>query len=135
MGREVVLVGMPVARFFLGADSEAVAAMVDDGRLMWVWDFSATGSRRRDLRFWVPELRALPDGRPHADPREGIGKAIGRTPDGRQRSAEMEVRWSMSAQLVRSLVDLRDLDGPIQGHTRFLTRQSMEAFLLARLVR
>jgi hypothetical protein len=87
------------------------------------------------LRFWAAELRALPEGRSNAEPRSVIGRVIGPTPNDRQRSALIEVRWSLSPQHIARLVAEKELDGPIAGHTRHLTRTSMEAFLLKRLVR
>ncbi len=133
---EVTLVTIDVARAVLGCDTETVSSQVDAGQLIWVWDFAAPGANhRRELRFWSSELRGLPQGRQHADPADVIGRVIGPTPNGRQRSALMEVRWSLSPQHIRTLCDAGELEGPIAGHTRHLSRQSMEAFLLKRLVR
>ncbi|MBN9691328.1 MAG: hypothetical protein J0M24_13915 [Verrucomicrobia bacterium] len=133
---EVTLVTVDVARAVLGCDSESVSARVDCGQLIWVWDVAAPGANhRRELRFWTAELRSLPEGRQTADPQKVISQVIGNTPEGRQRSALLEVRFSMSPQHVRTLCDAGELDGPIAGHTRYISRASLEGFLLRRLVR
>jgi hypothetical protein len=136
VGFEVTLVPMAVARFVLGCETEAVVERVESGRLLWVWDFAAPGSRyRRDLRFLATELRSLPEGLPPATPGDVIRRVIGPTPNGFQRSALIEVRWTISPQHVRNLCDAGLLNGPIEGRGRRLSGRSMEAFLLQRLVR
>lgn len=127
----VALVSVDSAKAVLGVDAESVVAMVEEGKIRWVWDFSAPGSTRRELRFWVAEL----SGGTKPQPMEQvIAAVIGATPGGRQRAAIIEVRWAISAQLIMALVRTGCWAEDRVGHTRYLRRASLETFLQSRLI-
>jgi len=51
------LVDVNFVRLVRRVDAEAVAAMVDCGKIIWAWDISIRGrSRTRVWRFWLNEI-------------------------------------------------------------------------------
>lgn len=133
VSQTVALVTVDVARAVLGVDAETVVARVEEGQIRWVWDLATPGAARRELRFWVAELEQGAGFAPQPV-EQAIAAVIGATPGGRQRSAVLEVRWSISAQLIMELVRKQCWQEDRVGHTRFLRRASLENFLRSRLI-
>lgn len=135
---EVTLVSLETARAMLGLDSESVVALVDCGRLRWVWDFATPGSDwRREMRFWTTEvLRVAGDMDASAVPEDHVVSCvIGPTPNGRQRAAAIAVRWCLSLQSIMRLVRAQCLSEDRVYKTRYLRRTGLEEFLESRLIR
>ena len=61
MGRAVELVGIQVAQDFLGMDSERISEMIEEGKLIWVWDFA---SKSACSRRWRRSSRPVTEGVP-----------------------------------------------------------------------
>jgi hypothetical protein len=137
--RQTLLVTIDAVRAVRGLDAEGVWAEVDQGRLRWVWDISTRPHGRdtrtlsvRELRFWVAELIAPELCQPLA-PEQAFALILGK---GRQQWRAGEVMQGLlcSRSFVKRLIDAGELSGPIAGHTRWITRSSLAAFLRRRLI-
>jgi len=129
----VSLVTVDVARAARGVDAESVVALLESGTIRWAWDFAAPGaSCRREVRIWVRDL--VGSAGPDETQESVIAQVIGATPGGRQRAAVIETRWSISAQHIQTLVAAGLWQEDRVGHTRYLRRQSLAAFLADRLI-
>jgi hypothetical protein len=126
-----VLVDVQTVRAARCVDAESVFALVDDGKLKWVFDFSSelakTYSRfdKRELRFWTDEVTA-PDATAHKTIAQVIGLILG----GKQNfhSGEIEQEWVISHQTIMRL----RLAGEISGGKGSITRASLVGFLSRR---
>lgn len=130
----VSLVTVETVRAVRGVDAESVVASIEEGRIRWAWDFAAPGSAtRREVRIWADEI-ADPEAVAKRSLAEVIAAVIGATPGGRQRAAVLETRWTISAQHIQALVRAGVWQEDRIGHTRYLRRQTLEAFLQERLI-
>jgi hypothetical protein len=144
VANNVALVGIEGARNVLGLDAESISALIQDGELLWVWDFalSPVAAARRELRFWRLDLIAA------ASRRQGKAEVIG-TRDlllpvvldtilpptkAAFNSWELQALLTISGQQLQRLCDVKHLSGEVRGHTRWITRSSLVAFLSKRLV-
>lgn len=134
LGAEVTLVGVDVVRAVKGGmDTESVTALLDAGEFRWVWDVSRAGTHRRELRFLAAEILRQS---PPRDESSAIVAALGgmeRRP--RFRCAEVEQRWLLSAQTVLRLGRAEEFRTTMEGRTKWISRDSLVAFLQRRLIR
>jgi len=143
VAQTVALLDVNGARTVLGVDAESVAAMVDDGRLLWVWDFalSPSASARRELRFWKLDLlAAAAAARDEAAPigtRDLLLPTVIDTllpvTKGAFNSWELQSLFTVSGQQIQRLCAGRHLVGEVRKHTLLITRSSLVAFLTKRL--
>lgn len=133
VGTEVTLVGVETVRAVRGGvDAESISAMVDLGEIRWVWDVCTRGSRR-ELRFLAAEIVG---GRTIETEDEAIQCVLGGTTQrARWRAAQVEQMWVVSAQTILRLGRIGLLSVSIEGRTKWVTRESLVAFLRSRLVR
>lgn len=129
-----VLVGIDLAMQQLACDADTVCEMVDDGRVLWVWDVSARPGRARLLRFWFGELLA-PALQRSLRVEEVLAAVIGHETERRLRTRTVAEILGLRRQSVSDLVAGGCLRGPIEGHTQWILRESLEEFLRERLVR
>ncbi len=128
ISQRTVLVGVETVRAKFGCDAESVFAMVDNGKLRWVFDVSLDQGVR-ELRFWAGEIVA-PDLQKGATLDHvircilGTGAAI--------RRGEIERQWVCSAQHVGRLIRAGELT---LASLSQISRTSLEAFLKRRLQR
>jgi hypothetical protein len=129
----VTLVGVETVRAVRGGmDAESISAMVDLGELRWVWDVSTRGARR-ELRFLSAEIVG---GQSVAGEDEAIRMVLGGTTQrSRFRAAQVEQMWVVSAQTILRLGRCGLLTVSMEGRTKWVTRESLVAFLRSRLVR
>lgn len=130
----VALVTVETVRAVRGVDAESVVACIEEGKIRWAWDVAAPGSAsRREIRIWADEI-ADPAAVAGMSLASVISAVIGSTPGGRQRAAVIETRWTISAQHIAALVRAGVWQEDRIGHTRYLRRQTLEAFLQERLI-
>jgi hypothetical protein len=124
-GRSVFL-GMETVRAKFGCDAEKVLAMVEKGKLRWVFDISVDGTAR-NLRFWTGEIVA-PQIAARQTEQQVIAAILGYS--AAIRRGQIERQWICSAQHVMRLVRAGELSlaGP-----KHITRTSLAAFLKRRL--
>jgi hypothetical protein len=145
---QVGLATMEWVRRQTGRDAETITTWVDSGRLLWVFDVAAvvgsaagarTGNREvRELRFWPAEVGALRDGKALKRVQglavaEALAQIVG-TQKERLRSAEVSQLLLVSYPQVWRLSRSGELLGAISGHTRWIWRASLIAFLQKRWV-
>lgn len=139
LNQRTTLVTVDTARAVLGVDAESVAAMVDDGRLPAVWDIALPGAHRRELRIWAGSLEesfkiqdsSFKPGSPLETENLKLETLIGTSRE-TLRGAEVERLLCCSAQHVQALHKAGEIAGTVVGHTRHITRASLEAFLARR---
>lgn len=134
VGTDVSLVGVETVRAIRGGlDAESVAALIDCGEIRWVFDVARPGRRRRELRFLAEEIVK---GRRPGTEEEAIRCAMGSTERrARFRGAQVEQMWLISAQTVLRLCAAGELAAVMEGRVRWISRESLVAFLRRRLVR
>lgn len=131
---EVTLVDIQTIRALRGLDAESVAALIDAGRIRWVWDFSLPGAVRRELRFLAAEAMGAAS-TVTASRADAIDMAIGVPPSRtRVRAAELEQRWVVSNQTILRLGRIGEITVEIAGHTKWVMRESLVKFLGRRWV-
>lgn len=141
----VALVSIDTARGVLGIDAESISALVDNGELLWVWNFalSPRASSRRELRFWRLDVitaqgrLANKNATPVTNVRgltlpTVIDTILPRT-KASFHAAELQQLFTISAQALHRFVDGRHLEGEVRDHTLWITRGSLAAFLEQRL--
>lgn len=143
VAQTVALMDTNGARTVLGVDAESISAMVDDGRLLWVWDFalSPSAAARRELRFWKMDLlAAAAEARGEAPPigtRDLLLPTVIDTLLPRTKEAfnswELQGLFTTSGQQLQRLCVGRHLVGEVRKHTLSITRTSLVAFLTKRL--
>lgn len=132
IGTDVSLVDLQTVRAIRGLDAESVLALIDAGRIRWVWDVSLPGSARRELRFLTAEVRGEAVS-VTASRAQAIDLAIGvPTTRSRVRAAELEQRWVLSNQTVMRLGRCGQLAVEMEGHTKWVKRDSLVRFLGSR---
>lgn len=128
------MVPLEAVRLARGCDAEAVLKSVGDAThpkwLRWVFNLAAQPDSRRDLRFWIEELRE--DGQRGSvdkwtNPKTVIAKILG-SRRGFPRG-EIERQWTFSSNTIARLVRA----GELAEAGRELTRESLAAFLERRL--
>ncbi len=131
---EVTLVDIQTVRALRGLDAESVSALIDAGRIRWVWDLSAPGGARRELRFLAAEAIGKAE-TVTASRADAIDMAIG-VPASRVRvrAAELEQRWVVSNQTILRLGRMGEIHVEIVGHTKWVKRESLVKFLGRRWV-
>ena len=131
LSARAALVTVDTACSVLGVDSESISAMVDSGELIWVWDVSARQNTIRELRIWSTELADRTAAR---RPEREVLSAILPTRRDQFRAAEVAMTLRVSDPHLLRLIRLGTLSGPAIGHTQWITRASLSAFLTTRLV-
>lgn len=132
IGTEVSLVDLQTIRAIRGLDAESVLALIDAGRIRWVWDVSLPNSARRELRFLTAEARGEAVS-VTASRAQAIDLAIGVPPTRqRVRAAEIEQRWVVSNQTVMRLGRAGEITVEMEGHTKWVRRDSLARFLARR---
>lgn len=132
IGAEVSLVDLQTIRAIRGLDAESVLALIDAGRIRWVWDVSLPNSARRELRFLTAEARGEAVC-VTASRAQAIDLAIGVPPTRqRVRAAEIEQRWVVSNQTVMRLGRAGEITVEMEGHTKWVRRDSLARFLARR---
>lgn len=122
------LVTSDTVRAVHGLDAETIAARVDAGEFLWVWDVSLNRARKRELRFLAEEVRDPASYRKHS-PDEVIATLLpGRE---RLRTAEVAQLLCVCDPHVMNLLK-SELTGPRVGHSQFVLSASLRQFLLRR---
>jgi hypothetical protein len=135
VGTEVTLVGIESVRAAKGGlDAESVAALVDAGRFRWVWDLATSDSaRRRELRWLAIEI--IRDKAPTGEA-EAVETALGGLSYRQSyRTAEIEQRWIVSNATLLRLGRAGELAFELRGRNKWISRDSLVAFLRRRLIR
>jgi hypothetical protein len=128
-----VLVSLACAATELGLEPETVTQMTESGTLRYVFDISATGAKRRALRFWLRELRGHPGDAPQtvdAAVEEIAGPALFE----RVRTSTVSGRFQTTRTVVHKWLALGEIDGgKDQAGRQFVSRTSLVGFLKRRL--
>lgn len=128
VAQRTVLLGLETVRARFGCDAESVFAMVESGRLRWVFDVSLEHQiAQRELRFWTGEIVA-PENVARQTVEQVIAAIVGR--GATVRRGEIERQWVVSAQHVGRLVKAGELTLASMSQ---ITRASLENFLERRL--
>lgn len=132
--QRTVLVGMDTVKAIKGFDSETIWTHVENGDYLWVWDVSAAPAgpdHQRELRFWARQFLTPGHGLLTS---EVVDMVIG-TSAPRLRAAFVAHLLIVSHAHTMRLVRRGALEGPLIGHTQFISRESLARFLTIRLVR
>ena len=100
----------------------------------WAFDLSYSSLRRKEIRVWIRSLRE-PDAARKATPNEVIESVIGSPLMDKFRAASLESRWRVSGITLARLRRDQEITGQRIGHSWWITRSSLRAFLERRLVR
>lgn len=114
----------------LGIDVDSVHAMVDSGRLLWVFNVS-TNPASRSLRFWLGELLA-PELQRSLPVETVIQCIVGHELFPDLSTYTVEQILFVRRQIVFDLHVSGELRGRIDGHVRWTTRESLVSFLSRR---
>jgi hypothetical protein len=125
---EVSLVPLATVGALLGLHTDGVFELVDQGEWPWVFDLRAGKGRIRELRVWRGCLGKAEGGARKAELTAVLADVIGTT-TGDVRGAALETRWQVSNQTFRRLLKAGEISGRIAGHTLWLQRESLAAFL------
>ncbi len=129
------LVTVEAARVLLGMDEDSVLALVDHGRLRWAWDIGL-GGKIREVRIWGQSIVAYQQDAPQ--PGDDLGavarEVIGLSSRTRLRASEVRALLCCSQQHVQRLVAVGALQGDVESRTRWVTRASLETFLISRRI-
>jgi len=135
------LVKIDVAAADLGKSVARIFDLVDGGTpeeagLLWCFDLSKNiGSKRRDLRFWRPELTARAQGDQQKYCRMEITAVIAMVlPEQRESFHAGEVDQLLQMR-PRTRIDLgADLPGRLKDRRHTYSRQALESFLKRRWI-
>lgn len=126
------LATLNTVRLLRGLSTEAVLALVESGQLRWVFNIATSGRTARELRFWPRELKE-PGSVAKLAPALVVNELLG-TQRTQFRGSEVADFLCASRQLIQRLHQGRQIAGRIEGHTRWITRQSLAEFLNRRLI-
>jgi hypothetical protein len=141
---EVTLIPLDMAAAIAGLHLDHALERVESGEWRWAWDLAA-GHERRTLHVWRECLTNAECGMRNAEfaagsalpaPRSllSVLDAVIGTPMPEVRLVSLETRWSVRAQTIRRWLAVGDLSYRRGGHTLWLARASLVAFLERRLV-
>ena len=134
---EVTLIPLDMAAAIAGLHLDHALERVESGEWRWAWDLAA-GHERRTLHVWRECLTAAGSAEQGAaSTAPGLGAvldAVIGTPMPEVRLVSLETRWSVRAQTIRRWLAVGDLSYRHAGHTLWLSRASLVAFLERRLV-
>lgn len=128
----VQLIDISTASAALGVDRDTIRADIDSGDLSWAWDFASDGSPRREIRVWKRCLdgdNVLLAAKADADVATEI---LGNKPW--LRSGELQALLSTTHPSILRWRTSGELTGELRGHTLWITRASLVAFLKARRI-
>lgn len=127
----VAFVTLAAVRSRFGCAAETVLSRVDDAtredHLRWVFNLSATGGYRRELRFWVREIVA-PETCGRLTLAEVVDLILGRREHFRR--GELEIEWVCNHMTISALLRSRALK--LQAGK--IPRSSLCAFLKTRWI-
>lgn len=128
----VQLVDISTACAALGVDRETVRAQVESGDLSWAWDFGADTSPRREIRVWKKCL----DGDNTTLAALGGGDVATEILGSKAwlRSGELQALLSTTHPSILRWRASGELKGELRGHTLWITRTSVAAFLASRRI-
>lgn len=132
LSADVTLVPLDMAAASAGIHLDHALERVESGEWPWAFDLRA-GAEVRRLHVWRPCLEDSAFRLPHSALDEVVGAVIGTTMD-EVRLVSLEVRWSLRAQTIRRWVLSGDVRARLAGHTLWLDRASLAAFLKRRRV-
>jgi hypothetical protein len=131
LAAEVSLVPLITVGTLLGLHTDGVHDLIDQGEWPWVFDLRTGRGAVRELRVWRGCLQNVGSGKGEAGSAAVIADVIGTT-TGDVRGAALETRWQVSNQTFRRLLKSGEISGRISGHTLWLERESLAAFLQRR---
>lgn len=125
--QRTALVTVETARSVKGVDAQTILGMIDTGELPFAFNI-ATQNAVREIRLWARDLIA-PDAR---IPLSTAIEAIIGTARPQLRAGEVAHILVCHGATIMRMVDLGLLSGPLVGHTRHITRESLASFLYQR---
>lgn len=131
LSADVALVPLDTVGAHAGVHAEEVIRKVDQGEWPWVFDIGS-GRKLREMRVWrlcLTEPQIARD----AEIDGVIANIIG-TETGDVRGAQIETRWRVSDRTIKRLCRAGEIACRINGHTLWLQRASLAAFLQRRRV-
>lgn len=131
MRRRPALMSMDAARYLLGLRTAEMVERIESGVLRWAFDVRSPGAAAASWRLWAREVVApdLPCDLPSAT----VVSAILGTGRPWMRCAEVcDLLWCSTPHLGR-LSAAGEIRGELRGHTLWLSRETVESFLLRRL--
>lgn len=128
------LVDLGAIKSWLACDSEEATALIESGRIPWAFDLSAGNSQIRELRVWARCLQRPEESR-SATLDQVLDDVVGNPDVGPETPASrVERRWVMSTRQIIRLRRANMIQGEIRGHTLWLFKPSLRAFLTARRI-
>ena len=128
LAAEVALIPLVTVGALLGLHTDGVHELIDQGEWPWVFDLRAGRGSIRELRVWRGCFGKAGSGKREAVSAEVLADVIG-TATGDVRGAALETRWQVSNQTLLRLKKAGEIEGRIAGHTLWLKRESLAAFL------
>jgi hypothetical protein len=128
-----VLVSLACAATELGLEADTVKELTEAGKFRFVFDLAAKGAKRRELRFWLGELRGEPGAA--AQTLEGaLHEIAGPKALERVRTATVSGRLQTTRTVVHKWLDSGEIaGGTAAGGRQWISRASLVEFLRRRL--
>lgn len=127
--RPMRMVSLDVASAVLNLSCRALAARVDSGNPLWVFNLSLGAGRRQMYRFWAVEL-VDPDAVRRARLADVVERIIG-VQRPRLRCREVEMRLGVSDTYLRALLSSGRVKCSREANYDLVWRETLRAFLQA----